>query len=127
MGRDCDLWLWDGTAEYEGVLTKLEAGSFTVRVRPVKAAGGPLGRRRATSSSMDLHRLFTQHRFLAHAGRPELAPLMEACIQAVQICGDGEFDYLLIGRLVPIDPRELERLAKLPPARAAELFQKRAS
>lgn len=127
MERTCDLWLWDGTAEYEGALAKLEAGSFTARVRPVKGAWGALGRRRASSSSMDLHRLFTQHRFLAHPGRPGLAPLMEACIQAVQICGDGEFDYLLIGRLVPIDPGELECLAKLPPARAAELFQKRAS
>lgn len=127
MERACDLWLWDGVAEYEGVLVKLEAGSFTARIRPVRRVGGPLGRRRAASSTMDLHRLFTQHRFLAHPGRPGFAPLMEACVQAVQICGDGDFDYLLVGRLVPIDPRELDTLAKLPPARAAELFQKRAS
>jgi hypothetical protein len=126
MGRDCDLWLWDGRSEYEGLLGRCEAGDFTARVRVRREPGATLlGRRRTTASTMDLHRLFTQRRFLAHPEVPGFPPLLEACVTGVQVCGDGAFDFLLVGRLACLPPEELERLSVLPPARAAELMQKR--
>jgi hypothetical protein len=126
MGATCDVWLWDGTAEYEGVVIRTRGEEFSARVRTASAAASGLGRRRAPASTLDLHRLFTRARFLAHL-EGFADPLLEVRVTGVQCCRDGEFDYLLTARLVPLRPEDLEELSRLPPGRAAELFQRRAS
>lgn len=126
MGATCDVWLWDGTAEYEGVVIRIRGEEFSARIRPARSVASGLGRSRTAASTLDLHRLFTRARFLAHL-EGFADPLLEVRVTGVQCCRDGDFDYLLTARLVPLRPEDLEELSRLPPARAAELFRLRAS
>lgn len=124
MGGPCDIWLSDGTTEYEGVLVKFECGEFTARVRSVRrgsAPAGGMGRTLATSS-LDLQRQFTRRPFLAHVRGDEPANLFEAAVHNVQRSSESEFDYLLAGRLDLLDERQRDALRQGAwPAAAAML------
>lgn len=125
--QDCDLWLWDGATEYEGRLVRFEERTFTARVRPVRQAGGTavLGKRVPTSV-LDLQRLFTERKFLAHFKGTVEGSLFEAAIANVQRSSDGDYDYLLDGRFTALDEKQLEILSRLPIEGAAEFLKRRA-
>jgi hypothetical protein len=124
----CDLWLWDGAAEYEGVLVKLEDAAFAARVRQVRkgAPGGTLGRR-ISAAPMELQKLFARRKFLAHIRGALDGTLVEASVDSVQGSGDGSFDLLLAGRFAALDERQLGLLRTLSVQSAVALFQRDAS
>ena len=85
MNGACDLWLWDGGTEYEGLLLKLDEKTFTARLRQAKKAspGSGLGKR-LPSSTPEAQRQFTRRRFLAHVSGTTAGSLFEANIENVR-------------------------------------------
>lgn len=131
MGRgsnrmSCDLWLWDGSTEYEGVLVRLEGASFSARVRQARKGAASLGRR-IPLSYLDAQRVFARRKFLAHVKGAVEGTLFELEVDSVQGSSDGEFDYLLSGRFGALEEKQLETLRKLPLQGAAALLGKRVS
>lgn len=127
--EDCDVWLWDGATEYEGLLVKLEESTFSARVRQVRKDGGGsvgLGKRLA-GTYLDVQRQFTNHKFLAHFKGTVEGTLFEALLESVQCSTDGEFDYLVAGRFAALDEKQLEMLRKMSVENAATLMQRQAS
>jgi hypothetical protein len=123
---DIELWMWDGATEYEGVFTRLDAESFSARVRQARRSGASLGKRGGASSA-DLHRVFTQRRFLAHFTGSLDGTLLEAHIEGVQASGDGAFEYLLSGRFAKLDEKQLALLRKMSVENAALMLQRQVS
>ena len=129
MPGGCDLWMWDGAAEYEGLLLKLDEAAFSARIRQVKKGGASnagLGRRLPASSS-DAHREYTKRKFLAHFAGTAEGTLFEARIAAVQASADREFEYVVSGGFNALDEKQLEVLRTLSVQNAATLFQRHAS
>jgi hypothetical protein len=124
--NEAELWMWDGAAEYEGIFTRLDGEAFSARVRQARRSGGTVGKRLA-SSSMDLHRVFTQRRFLAHFTGSMDGTLLEAHIEGVQACSEGPYEYLLSGRFARLDEKQLELLRKMSVENAALLLQRQVS
>ena len=123
---DCELWMWDGATEYEGIFVKLDGPSFSARVRQARRAGSSLGKRIAPSS-LDLNKMFTQRRFLAHFRGSLDGTLLEAQVQSVQVSSDGEHDYLVSGRFSKLDDQQLALLRKMSVENAALLLQRQVS
>jgi hypothetical protein len=124
--NDSELWMWDGATEYEGIFVKLDGADFSARVRQAKRPGTSVGKR-ISPSSLDLHRVFTQRRFLAHFRGSLDGTLMEAQIDSVQACHNGEHDFLLSGRFSKLDAKQLEMLRKMSIENAAILLQRQVS
>jgi hypothetical protein len=124
--NDSELWMWDGATEYEGIFVKLDGADFAARVRQAKRPGTSIGKRIAPSS-LDLHKVFTQRRFLAHFRGSLDGTLLEAQIDSVQACHNGEHDYLLSGRFSKLDAKQLEILRKMSVENAAILLQRQVS
>jgi hypothetical protein len=124
--HEAELWMWDGAAEYEGIFTRLDGEAFSARVRQARRSGTSLGKRLAPSS-MDLHRVFTQRRFLAHFTGSMDGTLLEAHIEGVQACSDGPYEYLLSGRFAKLDEKQLALLRKMSVENAALLLQRQVS
>ena len=124
--NDSELWMWDGATEYEGIFVKLDGADFAARVRQAKRPGTSVGKRIAPSS-LDLHKVFTQRRFLAHFRGSLDGTLLEAQIDSVQACTNGEHDYLLSGRFSKLDAKQLEILRKMSIENAAILLQRQVS
>ena len=124
--NDSDLWMWDGATEYEGIFVKLDGAEFSARVRQARRPGASVGKRIAPSS-LDLHRVFTQRRFLAHFRGSLDGTLLEAQIESVQACHNGEHEYLLSGRFSKLDAKQLEILRKMSVENAAILLQRQVS
>src|SRR4029078_1339346 len=97
---------------YEGVFTRLDGEAFSARVRQARRSGASLGKRGGASSA-DLHRVFTQRRFLAHFTGSMDGTLLEAHIESVQASSDGAFEYLLSGRFAKLDEKQLGLLSKM--------------
>ena len=126
---ECDLWMWDGAAEYEGLLLKLDEAVFSARLRQAKKGGSPdtgLGKRLPSSAS-DAQRQFTQRKFLAHFTGTAEGSLFEARITTVQASGHESFDYVVCGSFSPLDETQLELLRTLSVENAATLLQRHAS
>jgi hypothetical protein len=124
--NDSELWMWDGATEYEGIFVKLDGAAFSARVRQAGRSGKAVGKRIAPSS-LDLHRVFTQRRFLAHFKGSLDGTLLEAQIDGVQACHNGEHDFLLSGRFSKLDAKQLEMLRKMSVENAAILLQRQVS
>lgn len=124
--NDSELWMWDGATEYEGIFVKLDGASFSARVRQARRTGTSVGKR-IPPSSLDLHKVFTQRRFLAHFQGSLDGTLLEAQIDGVQVCHNGEHDYLLSGRFSKLNPKQLEMLRKMSVENAAILLQRQVS
>ena len=124
--NDSELWMWDGATEYEGIFVKLDGAAFSARVRPARRAGTSMGKRLAPSS-LDLHRIFTQRRFLAHFKGSLEGSLLEAQIESVQASSDGDHDFLLSGRFSKLDEKQLETLRRMSVENAAVLLQRQVS
>lgn len=124
--NESELWMWDGATEYEGIFVKLDGASFSARVRQAKRTGPSLGKR-ISPSSLDLHRVFTQRRFLAHFRGSIDGTLLEAQIDGVQACSNGEYEFLLSGRFSKLDEKHLEMLRKMSVENAAILLQRQVS
>src|SRR5262245_23325869 len=105
----CDLWLWDGSGEFEGMLVKFDESSFSARVRPVRKgdSGAVLGKRVATGY-LEVQQQFVKRKFLAHFKGTVEGTLFEASIQSVQCSADGEFDYLVSGTFVALSAKQME-------------------
>jgi hypothetical protein len=126
---ECDLWLWDGAAEYEGLLLKLDEAGFTARLRQAKKGvppGGGLGKR-LPASTPEAQRQFTRRRFLAHVQGTAQGTLWEARIENIQVSADGEFEHLVAGRFEALSEAQLEVLRTLSVQGAAAFFQRHAS
>jgi hypothetical protein len=126
LKNDSELWMWDGATEYEGIFVKLDGPTFSARVRQVRRGGTTLGKRVPTSS-IDLHRMFTTRRFLSHFRGSLDGTLLEAQIDSVQPCHNGEHDYLVSGRFSKLDEQQLELLRKMSVENAALLLQRQVS
>ncbi|HLY09552.1 MAG TPA: hypothetical protein VKW04_09640 [Planctomycetota bacterium] len=124
--NDVELWMWDGASEYEGIFTRLDGEAFSARVRQARRAGASLGKRLAPSS-LDLHRVFTQRRFLAHFTGSMDGTLLEAQIEGVQACSEGPFEFLLSGRFAKLDDKQLALLRKMSVENAALMLQRQVS
>jgi hypothetical protein len=125
-GSSCDLWLWDGATEYEGMLVKLEGAAFSARVRQARRVSPVLGKR-APLSYLEAQRVFARKKFLAHVKGAVEGTLFELEVDSVQGSSDGEFDYLLSGHFGALEEKQLETLRKLPLQGAAALLGKRVS
>jgi len=110
----CDLWLWDGAAEYEGLLLKFDEASFSARVRRVRKgdAGMVLGKR-ASGSYLEVQQQFVKRKFLAHVRGTVEGTLFEAAIQSVQCSADGDFDYVVSGRFGALDQKQMDALRQM--------------
>jgi hypothetical protein len=126
LKNDSELWMWDGATEYEGIFIKLDGEAFSARVRQARRVGSSVGKRIAPSS-LDLHKVFTQRRFLAHFRGSLDGSLLEARIESVQACNNGEHDYLLSGRFSKLDEKQLAMLRKMSVENAAILLQRQVS
>lgn len=126
---ECDLWMWDGAAEYEGLLLKLDEAAFSARVRQAKkgvTSVSGLGKR-LPGSTPDAQRQFLKRKFLAHFTGTAEGTLFEAEVQSVQGSADGSFEYLISGKFNALDERQLEVLRTLSVENAATLLQRHAS
>ena len=125
---ECDLWMWDGANEYEGLLLKLEDRSFTARLRQARKTPSTVtGLGKRVGASPEAQRQFTRRRFLAHYEGAGEGTLFEAQIDSVQASADGPFDYLISGRFGILDDAQLETLRTLTVQGAAALLQRNAS
>lgn len=126
--NDSELWMWDGATEYEGIFVKLDGATFSARVRQARRGGSTatLGKR-VSPSSLDLNKVFTQRRFLAHFRGSLDGTLLEAQIDGVQACGKGEHDFLISGRFSKLDEKQLAMLRKMSVENAALLLQRQVS
>src|SRR5262245_5542575 len=124
--NDSELWMWDGATEYEGIFVKMDGASFSARLRQVRRGGTALGKR-ITTSSVDLHRMFTTRRFLSHFRGSLDGTLLEAQIDGVQACSNGEHDFLVSGRFSKLDEKQLEILRKMSVENAAIMLQRQVS
>jgi len=124
--NDSELWMWDGATEYEGIFIKLDGAEFSARLRQVRRPGTTLGKRVATSS-IDLHRMFTTRRFLSHFRGSLDGTLLEAQVDSVQVCTNGEHDYLISGKFSKLDAKQMELLKKMSVENAAILLQRQVS
>ena len=123
---DCDLWMWDGAGEYEGLLLKLDEGAFSARIRQVKKGNtsvSGLGRRLPAGTS-EAQRQFCQRKFLAHFTGTAEGTLFEAEIASIQVSAVAEYDYLVSGKFKALDEKQLELLRTLS-AETAEAIRNR--
>jgi hypothetical protein len=110
----CDLWLWDGSGEYEGLLVKFDESTFSARVRPVrKAEAGMVLGKRVAAGYLEVQQQFVKRRFLAHFKGTVEGTLFEASIQSVQNSADGDFDYLVSGTFGALTEKQMEMLRKM--------------
>ena len=121
--NDSELWMWDGATEYEGIFVKLDGEYFSARVRQARRSGSSTGKR-ISPSSLDLHKVFTQRRFLSHFRGSMDGTLLEAQIDSVQACNSGDHDFLLSGRFSKLDEKQLALLRKMSVENAAVLLQR---
>ena len=125
--NDSELWMWDGATEYEGIFVKMDGATFSARVRQARRGNtAPIGKRSAPSS-LDLHKVFTQRRFLAHFRGSLDGTLLEAQINGVQACGNGEHDFLISGSFSKLDEKQMAMLRKMSVENAALLLQRQVS
>lgn len=122
--NESELWMWDGATEYEGIFTRLDGETFSARMRQARRSGTSLGKRMAPSS-MDLHKVFTQRRFLAHFTGSLDGTLLEAHIESVQASSEGNYEFLLSGRFAKLDEKQLAMLRKMSVENAALMLQRR--
>ena len=71
--------------------------------------------------------MFTTRRFLSHFRGSLDGTLLEAQIDSVQPCHNGEHDYLVSGRFSKLDEQQLELLRKMSVENAALLLQRQVS
>ena len=126
LKNDSELWMWDGATEYEGIFVKMDGPAFSARIRQVRRGGSTMGKR-LTTSSLDLHRMFTTRRFLSHFRGSLDGTLLEAQVDSVQACHNGEHEYLVSGRFSKLDEQQLEMLRKMSVENAALLLQRQVS
>jgi hypothetical protein len=126
---ECDLWMWDGAGEYEGLLLKLDEGTFSARIRQVKkgvTSVSGLGRR-LPASTPDAQRQFCERKFLAHFKGTAEGTLFEAEVASVQVSAQSEFEYLISGKFNVLDEKQLEVLRTLSDEVADALRSRRVS
>jgi hypothetical protein len=125
--NDCDVWLWDGSTEFEGLLLKLQDSSFSARLRQARKGGGTgtaLGKRVA-ATYLDVQQQFLKKKFLAHFKGTAEGTLFEASIDGVQVSSDGDFDYVVSGRFGTLDEKQLEILRRMSVEQAAVFLARR--
>jgi hypothetical protein len=127
---ECDLWMWDGAAEYEGLLLTLDQSAFSARIRQAKKKAVTsvtgLGKR-LPASTPDAQRHLARRKFLAHVAGTSEGTLFEAEIENVQVTGEGEYEYLISGRFGALDEKQLESLRRVSIESAATLLQRHVS
>ena len=123
---DCDLWMWDGAAEYEGLLLKLEEAAFSARIRQARKGASSVSGlgRRVPASTPEAQRQFARRKFLAHFTGTAEGTLFEAILSSVQGSGEGGFEYLVSGTFKALDEKQLEVLRRLSVQNAASLLQR---
>jgi hypothetical protein len=125
---DCDLWMWDGAAEYEGMLLKLEESAFSARLRQVKKVTSVTGLgKRVASSTPEAQRQLARRRFLAHLAGTAEGTLFQAHLDSVLASTDSAFDFLVSGRFAELTEKQLDMLRTLSVETAAALLQRDAS
>ena len=85
-----------------------------------------MGKSLATSS-LDLQRQFTNGRFLAHVRGEDPGTLFQVAVHSVQRSSEGSFDYLLAGRMDPLDDCQRDSIRRGAGAGAAALLRRNVS
>src|SRR5262245_34981168 len=111
--RGCDIWMWDGSQEYEGAVAKLADGVFTAHLRETRRGGASCGRR-VNTTFFDLQRQFSGRRFLAFCRLSDAGDLQEVEVASVQRSSAPDFDYFVCGRLFAVDEARRDELRRLP-------------
>jgi len=112
--RACDIWMWDGSAEYEGAVVKLADDGFTVHLRETRRAGSRSATgRRFNTTFFDLQRQFVGRRFLAYCKLQPEQELTEVEINSVQRSSAADYDYFVGGRFRPLDESQKETLKRM--------------
>ena len=121
------FWLWDGEAEYEGLLLTMAEGRLTARVRQVRrwslASGAP--GKPVLIDLMERQRLLTRRICFGQSPGILLGALLEFQIQAVQRSQDRAFDFVLSGAFTAISDERLEALSELSSDEAHHYLQSR--
>ena len=122
------FWLWDGEAEYEGLLLSVnQSGHLTARIRQIRrwglASGSP--GKPVPQDLMERQRLLIRRISFAQSPSIQLGTLLEFRIQAVQRSQDRQFDYVLSGSFAPITDEHLESLGELSSDEAHRYLQSR--
>ena len=124
----CDLWMWDGAGEYEGLLLKLENDAFTARLRQVRKTSTVSGLgKRLPAATPEAQRQFARRRFLAHVEGTAQGSLFEVRLDAVQPSSDADYDCIVSGRFGELNERQLEMLRTVSVENAAAMLQRDAS
>jgi hypothetical protein len=71
--------------------------------------------------------MFTTRRFLSHFRGSLDGTLLEAQVDSVQVCTNGEHDYLISGKFSKLDAKQMELLKKMSVENAAILLQRQVS
>jgi hypothetical protein len=116
----CDVWLWDGSSEYEGVVMAFDCGRFAAHIRQKSSASHATGRRLNTSF-IDLQTFFVETHFYALCPRYAGTELQNSEITAAQRSGAPGFDFFVSGILRALDD-EQRALLKSTPARDPSPF-----
>lgn len=93
--RPCDLWLWDGTSTYEGVLILWKEPRIVARVRRVLAVPASMLGRPGSSPTLVLHRLLAERPLLACVSGIEGEGPFMAEITSVQRSSDADFNLMI--------------------------------
>ena len=119
--RRCDLWLWDGSMEYEASLVRLRDGDFTAHVREAGKHRASRTTRRLSIPFVEMQRRFHGKRFLSSFKACSNAPLLEAEINSVQRSSTSEYEYFVCGRFRNVDGKQQDLLRALSSEDSAEL------
>jgi hypothetical protein len=127
-GSGNDLfWLWDGEAEYQGVLLVLDGQRLTARMREIRrwtldngAPGKPV-----PLDLMERQRGMSRRVFFGQSPSILMGGLLEFRVGAVQPSRDHQYDYVLTGTFASIEDEQLETLSRLSSDQAQRYLQSR--
>ncbi len=112
--RESDIWLWDGSIEYEGIVVKLTEPNFTAHLHEARSSSSRSATgRRFNTTFFDLQRQFVGRRFLAYCKLSPDGELQEAEVTMVQRSSALDYDIFLSGRLRPLEAQHKEALRKM--------------
>lgn len=126
-GASSSFWLWDGDAEYEGILLSVDEPRLTARMRQSHRwglAGGPPGRP-VPRDLLERQRRLMRGVCFAQSPAILLAALLEFRIETLQATKDGQFDYVLQGTFSAVPDERLEMLSQLRSDEAVRYLQSR--
>jgi hypothetical protein len=117
--------LWDGEAEYQGFLLKVNGAQLTARMREIRRwtldSGAP--GRPVPLNLIERQRHLSRRVCFGQSPSIHLGSLLEFRVGAVQPSSDHQYDYVLTGTFASIDDDRLETLSRLSSDQAHRYLQ----